>query len=148
MIVETSYGVYMAISVVLTVWVARTLFRNGRVFLVDACHGNQPLADSLNHLLVVGFYLINIGYVTLMLRLGTRPETTQEAIEYLSTKIGLVMLILGGMHFINLMIFSKMRRGAMEHASVGRAYTLGPELVNPSVEAMRRAKGTADADGV
>ena len=56
---------YLSISVALTVWVARTLHRNGRVFLVECFRGNTELADSVNHLLLVGFYLINVGYVTL-----------------------------------------------------------------------------------
>src|SRR5688572_32697824 len=66
----TTYLTYLAISIALTVWVARTLHKNGRIFLVDSFHGNESLADSVNHLLVVGFYLINIGYVTLALRYG------------------------------------------------------------------------------
>src|SRR6516225_374413 len=109
-VVVTTYLVYLAISIGLTVWVAQTLFRNGRVFLVDAFHGNGPLADSVNHLLVVGFYLINLGYVSLALALGYDLKTTRESIEALSWKVGLVLLVLGGMHFFNLLIFSRMRR--------------------------------------
>lgn len=108
-----TYGFYLAISVALTIWVARTLHRNGRVFLVDSFLGNENLADSVNHLLVVGFYLINIGFVTLALRYGDKPTTLGEAIEFLSTKVGLVLLVLGFMHFFNLAIFSSMRRRAM-----------------------------------
>ncbi len=106
---SVTYGVYLVISVAITVWVARTLFRNGRVFLVDAFGGKLELADSVNHLLVVGFYLLNIGYVTTVLRYGTKPNNLVEAIEYASTKIGLVLLVLGAMHFLNLFVFSKAR---------------------------------------
>jgi hypothetical protein len=105
-----TYTVYLVVSIGLTVWVARTLFKNGRVFLVDVFHGNESLADSVNHLLVVGFYLINLGYVSLALRLGYNVETTRESIEALSWKVGLVLLVLGGMHFFNLLVFSRMRR--------------------------------------
>jgi hypothetical protein len=108
-----TYGFYLVISVALTIWVARTLHMNGRVFLVDSFLGNERLADSVNHLLVVGFYLINIGFVTLALRYGDKPATLGEAIEFLSTKVGLVLLVLGFMHFFNLAIFSSMRRRAM-----------------------------------
>lgn len=109
-ILVTAYLLYLAISIALTIWVARTLFKNGRVFLVDVFHGNESLADSVNHLLVVGFYLVNLGYVSLALKLGYDVATTREAIEALSWKIGLVLLVLGGMHFFNLYIFSRMRR--------------------------------------
>src|ERR1700744_5792525 len=97
-----TYLTYLIISITLTVWVARTLHKNGRIFLVDSFLGNEPLADSINHLLVVGFYLINVGFVSLALKYGEKPDTLQGAFEALSTKLGVVMLVLGGMHFFNL----------------------------------------------
>src|SRR5215470_4419809 len=85
-----AYLAYLAISIALTVWVARTLHKNGRIFLVDSFLGNEGLADSVNHLLVVGFYLVNVGYVTLALKYGATAANAQEAVETLSTKVGLV----------------------------------------------------------
>jgi hypothetical protein len=111
--IVVTYLLYLAISLVLTVWVARTLFVNGRVFLVDVFHGNDKLADSVNHLLVVGFYLVNLGYVTLALRLGYDVADTRVSIEALSRKIGAVLLVLGAMHFLNLYVFSRIRRRAV-----------------------------------
>jgi hypothetical protein len=108
----TTYLVYLAISIALTIWVAHTLHKNGRIFLVDVFHGNEPLADSVNHLLVVGFYLINLGFVSLTLKLGYALASPKEGIEALSVKIGTVLLSLGAMHFFNLFIFSRMRRRA------------------------------------
>jgi hypothetical protein len=107
MIIETTYVAYLSLSIGLTVWVARTLSKNGRVFLVDRFANDERLADSVNHMLVVGFYLINMGYVTLALQLGDKPRSVQSAIEFLSTKIGLVLLVLGAMHFFNLFVIAK-----------------------------------------
>jgi hypothetical protein len=110
-----TYLAYLAISVALTIWVARTLHKNGRIFLVDSFLGNEPLADSVNHLLVVGFYLVNIGFVTLALKYGDKAIDAQTALETLSTKIGLVLVVLGIMHFFNLLLFSGLRhRGARQ----------------------------------
>ena len=113
MYIVICYFAYLAVSLSATIWVAQTLRHNGRSFLIDAFHGNRELADSVNHLLVVGFYLINIGYVTLALKYGGAAATAQEALETLSTKIGLVLLVLGGMHFFNLYVFAKMRKRAL-----------------------------------
>ncbi|PYS52393.1 MAG: hypothetical protein DMF68_01800 [Acidobacteria bacterium] len=107
-----TYLLYIGVSVALTVWVGRTLFTNGRVFLVDVFNGNESLADSVNHLLVVGFYLINFGYVSLALKLGYDVVTVKDGIEALSLKVGTVLLVLGAMHFFNLFIFSRMRHRA------------------------------------
>ena len=109
-----TYLAYVVLSVPVTVWVARTLHKNGRIFLVDAFKGNEKLADSVNHLLVVGFYLINLGAVSLFLKYGGTADSTQQAIEYLSYKIGVVLVVLGVMHFLNLAIFSKMRNRAVQ----------------------------------
>jgi hypothetical protein len=109
-----TYAIYMPITVILTIWVARTLFTNGRIFLVDIFHGNEQLADSVNKLLVVGFYLINIGYAVYTLQIFGEIVSVQAVIENLSVKIGAIILILGGMHFFNLFVFFKLRKRAKE----------------------------------
>jgi hypothetical protein len=111
-IIVVTYLTYILISVTLTIWVARTLYKRGSIFLVDAFHGNRELADSVNHLLVVGFYLINIGFVSLALKTADVISTSRAAIELLSDKMGMVLLILGAMHFFNLYVFSRIRRSA------------------------------------
>jgi hypothetical protein len=110
MLTEITYLTYLALSVVITVWVARTLSRNGLVFLVEAFGHDEKLATSVNHLLVVGFYLINLGYVALALRLSSRPGDTATAMEMLSGKVGLVLLVVGVMHFFNVFVIAKLGR--------------------------------------
>jgi hypothetical protein len=109
-IIVVTYMLYLGVSVALTVWVGRTLFTNGHVFLVDVFNGNESLAGSVNHLLVVGFYLINFGYVSLALKLGYDVATVKDGLEALSLKVGMVLIVLGTMHFFNLFIFTRMRR--------------------------------------
>jgi len=126
-----TYLTYLAISVALTVWVARTLHKNGRIFLIDSFLGNEALADSVNHLLVVGFYLINIGFVTLALKYGDRAGDAQTALEILSTKVGLVLVVLGAMHFLNLYVFARLRRRATQYRP-----TLPPPLPQAGMRAV------------
>ena len=114
----TAYLIYLPVSVAMTVWVARTLHKNGRVFLVQAFRGREDMADSVNHLLVVGFYLINLGFIAAALRYGAKPHDPQEVIEFLSTKLGIVLLVLGGMHFFNLFNFDKMRKKGLRPEGV------------------------------
>ena len=109
-----TYAVYLVISIGLTIWVARTLHKNGRVFLVETFAGNEALADSVNHLLVVGFYLINVGYIALALKTKDPLRTLREVIELESTKLGVVLLILGGMHFFNILVLSRMRKNSAQ----------------------------------
>lgn len=108
-----TYSFYLIITISLTIWVAKTLFRNGKVFLIDIFHGNKELADSVNNLLLVGFYLINLGYAVYTLQVTGHISNVQQVIEQLSIKIGLIILILGGMHFFNLYIFFNLRKKAV-----------------------------------
>ena len=113
-----TYAAYATISIIMTVWVARTLYKNGRIFLVDAFGGNSEMADSVNHLLVVGFYLVNLGFILLFLKYGNHPQTVVEGVEYLASKLGVVMLVLGFMHFFNMFNFNKMRHKGLAKGKI------------------------------
>lgn len=114
-----AYVVYLLISVALTIWVARTLSRNGRIFLADVLHGNEKLAEAVNHLLVVGFYLVNFGFVALYLSQEEAVTDTRALFEALSVKLGVVLLVLGVMHLGNVYVLNKIRRrGVMEREQV------------------------------
>lgn len=100
--VETAYALYLLITIAITIWVARTLHDNGEIFLIQCFGHDAELAKSTNHLLVVGFYLVNIGFITLTLSLGAEPRSYTDAIRFLSGKVGLAVIVLGGMHFFNM----------------------------------------------
>lgn len=104
-----TYLIYLALSIGLTMWVARTLFKNGAYFLEDAL-GDKQLAGSVNHLLVVGFYLINLGYIALNLKVGYDVLNARVGIETLGRQVGWVLVVLGAMHFFNLYLFNRMRK--------------------------------------
>ena len=105
-----AYVVYLVVSIGLTVWVARTLSSNGRIFLGDVLHGDEKLADAVNHLLVVGFYLVNLGFVALYLKSSERIDDARKVFEALSVKLGVVLLVLGVMHLGNVYVLNKIRR--------------------------------------
>src|SRR5687767_15995087 len=105
------YAVYAVVSVGLTIWLARTLFRNGAVFLNDVFADKPKLAEAVNRLLVVGFYLFNLGYACLLLKADPAP-TVVGAIETLAYKLGALFLSLGVMHFLNMYLFHRIRSRA------------------------------------
>jgi len=113
-----SYCVYLALSIGMTVWVGSVLERNGRAFLREAFLGNEELATSVNRLLVVGFYLVNIGFVLMALKYGDKPANLEGSFEFVSTKVGVALLFLGCAHFFNLGILSGMRKSAIRAAEV------------------------------
>ncbi|WP_236647343.1 MULTISPECIES: hypothetical protein [Micromonospora] len=106
------YLVYLAVSIGLTVWVARALSRNGLVFLEEV-FADPRLADAVNSLLVVGFYLLNLGYVTVAMKHADPVSTTSQALEELSMKVGWVLLVLGLLHFFNVFALGRYRRNRL-----------------------------------
>jgi hypothetical protein len=114
-----TYVIYLLISIALTVWVGTTLFRNGRLFLVDVFNGNERLAEAVNRLLIVGFYLLNLGFVTLFLRVRESVVGVRGSFDTLSVKVGTVLLVLGAIHLSNVYVFSRIRRrGMADHQQV------------------------------
>ena len=122
--VELAYALYLLISIAMTIWVARTLSTNGEVFLIQCFGHNAELAKSANHLLVVGFYLVNIGFITLTLSTGSEPQTWPEMIRFLSGKVGLAVIVLGGMHFFNMHAIARFGRKVSDWLVEGQSYRL------------------------
>lgn len=111
------YGAYLGVSIAMTIWVARTLSKHGHHFLVDVFGGDSEKAEATNHLLVVGFYLVNLGFVCFHMATTDATNTSRAAVELLSSKIGFVLAVLGVMHFFNLYVFSRIRRSSRQRTA-------------------------------
>ena len=103
------YCIYIGASVLLTIWVGDTLHRNGRPFLVSVFK-EDGLADSVNRLLVIGFYLVNFGAAAILINTGGLPATVADMLKQTVTRVGVVLLVLGFMHFNNLLVLHIIRR--------------------------------------
>ena len=104
------YAIYGTVAIGLVVWLARTLFTNGTVFLEDVFESKPGMAVAVNRLLVIGFYMLNLGYALLLLPGGDRPTTNIEASELLIRKLGILLASLGVIHFVNMYVFWKIRQ--------------------------------------
>jgi len=102
------YLVYAAVAIALVVYLARTLRANGAVFLQNV-FDDENLAGSVNHLLVVGFYLLNLGYAFLLYQLQPSYASVTEAFNQLIVKLGWLLLSLGVIHLFNMMVFWRIR---------------------------------------
>jgi hypothetical protein len=107
-----TYVLYLLSSLALSIWVAGTLSRAGHVFLVALLRGDEALAGAVNRLLVVGFYLIDLGFVTLFMRIGGTVGSVRACFEALGVKIGTVLLVLGLFHLLSLYLLARVRRRA------------------------------------
>lgn len=102
------YLVYAVIAVGLVVWLARTLNRNGNVFLRDV-FDDEDMGVAVNHLLVVGFYLLNLGYALLLYRLDPLYDSNIAAFNDLVSRVGILVVSLGVIHLFNMLVFWRIR---------------------------------------
>ena len=117
MITSITYITYISISIAITIFVSKTLSKNGEIYLIDGFNGNAELAKSVNHMLVVGFYLLNIGFVLLRLKTNSLIIDLESMIVYLSSNIGFVLVILGAFHFFNMFLVHKFREEGLKKTS-------------------------------
>jgi predicted PurR-regulated permease PerM len=106
------YCIYLPIMLILTWYVARTLFRNGKTFMLDIFHNKEDIANATNKLFKTGFYLLNLGFGLMILEISKRVENTRDMIEALSPKIGGFSIYLGIMLFFNLFFFFRGRKAS------------------------------------
>ncbi|GAB4191818.1 MAG: hypothetical protein Tsb002_20970 [Wenzhouxiangellaceae bacterium] len=125
MLVEVTYLIYLLISIIITVWVGRSLSVKGEAFLAEGIGNNTSLARSINQLHVVGFYLVNLGFISIVLRYGQKPVDVQTAMEFLSTKVGLVLLMVGLIHLYNIRSINYYRRRFKQDTEIQAALTEG-----------------------
>jgi hypothetical protein len=109
------YVIYFAASIGLTSWLAVVLNRNGRTFLHDVFEDQPELGAAVNRLLTIGFFMFNLGYAFLILR-AQPTTTTEETVNFLANRLGLLLVSLAVLHFVNLAVFARIRRPARRAA--------------------------------
>ena len=107
MMMVITCSLYVAISIALIVWLARKLSKHGRLVVIESSRGNEAVADSVVHLLTVGFCLVNTGYVSLTLRFAEWPTDIADAIAGLGTKVGFELIVLGLTHFLSIRLIAR-----------------------------------------
>ncbi len=97
-----AYSLYLILAIGMTIWVAWTLSTNGKIYLIRCFGHDAELATSVNHLLVVGFYLVNFGFIALALSTAGEVKGGAALMRFLGWYVGLAVLMLGAMHFFNM----------------------------------------------
>jgi hypothetical protein len=128
------YVVYVVIAATLTTWLARTLFRNGTAFLHDVFAERPELADAVNRLLVVGFFMLNLGYALYLLR-ASRGLDAFEATQFLVNRLAILLVTLAGMHFLNVFVFWRIRARREQRTL---PFPIAPQVLVPPAPAGKK----------
>lgn len=119
------YLVYLIVTLTMTAFVAKLLFQNSKVFMLDIFRGRAEIANPTNRLFEIGFYLMNIGAALLFMK-TTTILTNQGLLETLSYKIGAFSIYLGVMLFMNLFLFFRAKESVVKkHCCTTQEMKLG-----------------------
>lgn len=106
----TAYLIYLPVVILLTWYVAHTLFKNSKVFMLDIFSGKTEIALSTNRLFETGFYLLNLGFAFMVMEIAYDISNGKTLLEQLSAKIGGFCIYLGISLFFNLYLFFRGRK--------------------------------------
>ncbi|MBM80919.1 MAG: hypothetical protein CMJ78_10035 [Planctomycetaceae bacterium] len=104
-----TYVGYLVVSVGATIWAARALNIHAPK-MIDSGEESKEDSFAITHLLTVGFYLINVGAICVALRIGNSVTDVTSAVELLSTKVGVILVGLGAVHFMILIALGVIRK--------------------------------------
>jgi hypothetical protein len=133
-----AYSLYLILAIGMTIWVAWTLSHNGKIYLIRCFGHDAELATSINHLLVVGFYLVNLGFIAIALSAAGEVETYAEVFRFLGWYVGLAVLVLGGMHFFNMGAVTRHGKKVAEWVHEAAPPLAAPEPVERAVPTTKR----------
>ncbi|QQT31273.1 hypothetical protein I6I99_01460 [Sphingobacterium multivorum] len=98
-----AYAIYGLLTCYIILWVGRLFHKNGRVFILSLFGQEVNLADTTNNLLLLGYYLLNIGYAILQFSYWRQIESFDEMICSIAFKTGRLLLVLVGLHYFNML---------------------------------------------
>ena len=114
----TTYLIYFLLSLTLIIWVGKVLARAGKHVWAEVFSGNMNVAENINKLLLVGYYLINIGYISLSVNIGFAIRDVEHMVEVLSYKVGIILMVLAAVHFLNLIVWFRLRKRSKSRMAV------------------------------
>ncbi|MFB6454261.1 hypothetical protein ACE38W_03235 [Chitinophaga sp. Hz27] len=97
-----AYIIYFFITALITILAGWLFYHNGRHFILYFFKGDVGLTDSVNKLLLIGYYLLNLGYAIIMIGFWEQLNSWQQLIETVASMCGRIMITLGIIHWVNM----------------------------------------------
>lgn len=104
-----SYLIFLSISSYITIEVGRRCYQAGKTYLKYLLH-DENLCLTINRILLGSYYLLNLGYITISLTTWERIESLEEIVRVTAVRIGNIVLILCGLHYMNIVTLYFLRK--------------------------------------
>lgn len=108
-----AYSIYLLVTVYVTVVVGYGFHKHGHYLILDLFNGNEPATKAINNMLLVGYYLVNIGYLALSITTWPTLVNWADTIGLLFDRVSIILILLGLLHVNNIVwlhILSKRKK--------------------------------------
>ncbi len=68
---------------------------------------HEELCHQINKMLLIGYYLLNLGYCAMTIISWEKIQNSTQLIEIIATKSAIIILTIGFMHYINIFLLTK-----------------------------------------
>jgi hypothetical protein len=100
----SAYIVYLIMTIFMIVFVGRLFYRNGHVFILSLMKDDSATTDHLNNILLVAYYLFNIGYAFMKLRFWQKVGNLEMLISSIANNMSVLIFILATTHYMNMLL--------------------------------------------
>ena len=97
-----AYVIYGSFTIYTIWYLGKILHQNGRHYIL-MIFDDESWGDFINNSLLMGYYLLNIGWVFITINNWQTIKNTTQLLEVIGYKFGSILLILGVMHWFNIM---------------------------------------------
>ncbi len=95
------YFIYIPITIFITIYLGKQCHTHGLIY-VKSAFSNDDLANSVNNLLLIGYYLVNIGYAIMGIQNWEFITSAHQLFSDISAHLGSIILILALLHYLNI----------------------------------------------
>ena len=101
-----SYSIYLTITAIIIFAVGQILYRNGNVFVSQLVPNHEDLCKKVNKNLLLGYYLLNLGYCAITILNWEKIETMNQLIAIIAYKTSIILFIIGILHYFNIFMIT------------------------------------------
>jgi hypothetical protein len=101
------YFIYLTITIFIIVRVGKNCYKNGNIFVSELIPNHLDLCQKINQILLLGYYLLNIGYCAMTLISWEKILLTSQLIEVIAIKAATIIFIISALHYTNIIILTK-----------------------------------------
>ncbi len=101
------YLIYLSLTSIIIIKVGKLCYDNGNIFVSQLIPNHEELCHQINKMLLIGYYLLNLGYCAMTIISWEKIQTNNQLIEIIATKSAIIILTIGFMHYINIFLLTK-----------------------------------------